>query len=150
MTMLKHRSSTGATPPPARPSGSSGDASLVSVRLERGHVDLQGKITADSNVNLQVPLDGAPTIECGAFVALPGGRICVGQEWTVIEGDVRPLVWRAIGTEMMAGNNCIKLVGEQKSDDWDDPPGDRWPGIGRRRYGWCRTWDWPRASNARS
>ncbi|MHB1424257.1 MAG: peroxiredoxin family protein [Gemmataceae bacterium] len=124
LTLLKHRSSTGGTPLPARPPGSSGDASLVSVRLERGHVDLQGKITADPNVNMLVPLDGAPTLECGAFVALPGGRIGVGQEWTVLEGERPPLTWRAVGTEMVAGNNCIKLVGEQKSEDWDNPRGD--------------------------
>ncbi len=26
---------------------------------------------------------------------------------------------------MISGNRCIKLVGEQKSDDWDHPRGDR-------------------------
>jgi len=126
LTLLKHRSSTGGTPVP---SGgmlvAAGDASLVSVRLERIHVDLQGKITSEADVNLLVPLDGAPTLECGAFVALPEGRIGVGQEWTTLEGDRPALTWRVVGTEMAAGNNCIKLIGEQKSDAWDHPRGDR-------------------------
>jgi peroxiredoxin len=124
MTMLKHRSSSRGVEA-TNPTNLRGDASLVSVRLERGHVDLQGKITPDANVSLLPPLDGAPTLECGAFVALPGGRISVGQEWTVLEGDRPPLIWRTAGAEMIAGNNCIKLIGEQKSDDWDNPRGDR-------------------------
>ena len=118
LTLLKHRSSTSQ---PAI----TGDASPVSVRLERAHVDLQGKLTADANVNLLVPLDRPPTLECGGFIALPGGRIHVGQEWATLEGDRPPLTWRAAGTEMIAGNSCIKLIGEQKSDDWDRPRGDR-------------------------
>lgn len=125
LTLLKHRSSS---PPPAASASQpamSGDAALVSVRLERMHVDLQGKITAEPNVNLLVPLDGAPTLECGGFIALPGGRVSMGQEWTVLEGDRPPLTWRAAGAEMVAGTNCLKLIGEQKSADWDHPRGDR-------------------------
>ena len=118
LTLLKHRSATGS------PVGE-GDAAPVSVRLERAHVDLQGKISAEANVNLLTPLEAAPTLECGVVVALPGGRIHVGQEWTSFEGDRPPLTWRAVGTEMAGGVNCIKLVGEQKSEDWDHPRGDR-------------------------
>jgi peroxiredoxin len=121
LTLLKHRSAQGTEATPL----TVGDAALVSVRLECIHVDLQGKISAGPNVHWLVPLDGAPTLECGAFVALPGGRINVGQEWNVLEGDRPPLTWRAAGFEMVAGNNCIKLIGEQKSDDWDHPRGDR-------------------------
>jgi peroxiredoxin len=125
LTLLKHRSPTGGTPASADQSAINSDSALVSVRLERIHVDLQGRITAEPNVNLLVPLDGAPTLECGAFVALPEGRISVGQEWTTVEGERPPLTWRALGSEMNAGNNCIKLSVEQKSDDWDHPRGDR-------------------------
>jgi peroxiredoxin len=125
LTLLKHRSSTGGTPVAPAKDALTGDAALVSVRLERMHVDLQGKISAEPNVHWLVPLDGAPTLECGAFIALPGGRISAGQEWNVLEGDRPPLTWRAAGSEMTAGNNCIKLIGEQKSDDWDHPRGDR-------------------------
>jgi len=127
LTLLKHRAAIGATPPeaPAKGAAGGGEAGLVSVRLERMNVDLQGKLSAEPNVNLLVPLDAAPTLECGVFIALPGGRIGMGQEWTVLEGDRPPLTWRAVGAEMVAGTNCIKLVGEQKSEDWDHPRGDR-------------------------
>lgn len=122
LTLLKHRGSRGSDAPPPAMNGS---AALVSARLERMHVDLQGKLAADGKVNVLVPLDGAPTLECGVFIGLPGGRIGTGQEWTVLEGDRPSLTWRAAGSEMIAGNNCIKLVGEQKSEDWDRPRGDR-------------------------
>lgn len=125
LTTLKHRSSSPSPPGSTGQPILNGEAALVSVRLERMHVDLQGKISSEPNVNLLLPLDGAPTLECGAFIALPGGHINMGQEWTVLEGDRPPLTWRVVGTEMVAGSNCIKLVGEQKSDDWDHPRGDR-------------------------
>jgi peroxiredoxin len=118
LTTLKHRPNSGEPP-------LGGDMAPTSVRLERAQVNLQGKITAAPDVNLLVPLDGAPTLECGGFVELPGGRTSVGQEWPAVEEDRPPLIWRAAGMEMIAGNNCLKLVGEQKSDDWDRPRADR-------------------------
>jgi peroxiredoxin len=118
LTVLKHRPSTGGPT-------INNDVTPSSVCLERVHVDLQGKCSADPGVRLTVPLDGPPALECGAFVALPGGRVRVGQEWAVIEPDRPPLVWRATGMEMIGGNNCIKLVGEQKSNDWERPRADR-------------------------
>jgi len=118
LTVLKHRPSSGEPP-------SGAELTASSVRLERARVDLQGKITADPSVRLLVPLEGAPTLDCGAFVALPGGRVSVGQEWLAVEEDRPPITWRAAGAEMMGGNSCIKLIGEQKSDDWDRPRADR-------------------------
>ncbi len=118
LTVLKHRPNSGEPP-------LSGDLAPTSVRLERARVDLQGKITAEPGVNLLVPLDGAPTLDCGVFVALPGGRTSVGQEWPAVEEDRPPLIWRAAGMEMLGGNNCLKLIGEQQSDDWDRPRADR-------------------------
>jgi peroxiredoxin len=119
LTILKHR--------PTQSDGPrlSGETSPSSVRLERAHVDLQGKVTTDGDVNLAVPLEGAPTIECGAFVALPGGRVALQQEWQTAE-EGRPLqAWRVAGTEMVSGDNCVKLVGLQQSEDWDRPRADR-------------------------
>jgi peroxiredoxin len=118
LTLLKHRPANGATP-------SERDSAPVSVRLERAFIDLQGKISGSAHADLLTPLDAAPTLECGGVVALPDGRIRVGQEWNTFEGDRPPLTWRAVGTEMAAGANCFKLVGEQKSEDWDHPRGDR-------------------------
>jgi peroxiredoxin len=118
LTILKHRPSAGGP-------SISNDTTPTSIRLERARVDLQGKLTAETEGNLLVPLDGAPTLEPAAFVALPGGRVSVSQEWLAVEGDRPPITWRVTGTDMVAGNSCIKLVGEQKSDDWDRPRADR-------------------------
>jgi peroxiredoxin len=117
LTVLWHRPSTGE--PPSR-----GEGPTASVRLERVRVDLQGKVAADPGARLTVPLDGAPSLECGAFVALPGGHVRVGQEWAADEDDRPPVLWRAVGTELVGGQSCLKLVGEQKSDDWDRPRAD--------------------------
>jgi peroxiredoxin len=119
LTVLKHRD-----PPPGTPRVSA-EPPASSVRLERLKVDLQGRVTAPSGVSLAVPLEGAPGLECGAFVALPGGRVGAGQEWQTVEEGRPLLTWRAAGTEMVGGAMCIKLVGEQQSDDWDRPRGDR-------------------------
>ncbi|HEY7157453.1 MAG TPA: redoxin domain-containing protein [Gemmataceae bacterium] len=118
LATLRHRPSSGSPP-------LSSDMTPTSIRLERARVDLQGKVTADAGVDLLTPLDGAPALECAAFVALPGGHVHVGQEWLAVEGDRPPLTWQAVGAEMVGGNSCIKLVGEQKSDDWDRPRADR-------------------------
>jgi peroxiredoxin len=121
LTLLKHRPATGGTGVPPLMN----EEAPVSVCLEQVRVDLQGKVSAATNVNLQTPLDGPPALECGTFVALPGGRLSVGQEWVVPDDDRPPLTWRAAGTEMALGNHCLKLIGEQKSEDWDHPRGDR-------------------------
>src|SRR5262249_31951055 len=118
LTTLKHRPSSGSPP-------LSSDMTPTSIRLARARVDLQGKVTADADVNLLVPLDGAPTLECAAFVALPGGRVHSGQEWLGVEGDRPPLTGRAAGSAMGAGNRSLKLIGEQKSEDWAHPRADR-------------------------
>ncbi len=104
--------------------GVSGDASVSSVRMERAHVDLQGRITAD-DVNLAVPLEGPPLLESGVFVEAPSGRIGPDQSWDVAEAG-RPLqLWRCAGTEMLSGSLCLKLTALQQSEDWDHPRADR-------------------------
>lgn len=117
LTILKHRPGSGEA-------GAISEAAPASVRLERVRVDLQGKVTADPPALLAVPLEGAPTLECGAFVALPGGRVHAGQEWVTIEDDRPAMTWKAAGVEAMGGHSCLKLIGEQKSDDWDRPRAD--------------------------
>ena len=127
LTVLKHR--------PSSDGPGVGETAPSSVRLERAHVDLQGRIAAGPGVNLAVPLDGAPTLECGIFIALPGGRVRAGQEWSAVEGDRPPLVWHVGGMELVGGNSCIKLVGEQKSGDWEHPRADR-PAWRRQETVW--------------
>src|SRR5260370_26677065 len=55
-----------------------------SVRLELVNVDLHGHVRADPGGSLAVPLDGPATVECGAFVELPRGRVAMGQNWEVL------------------------------------------------------------------
>jgi peroxiredoxin len=96
-----------------------------SVRLEVARADLQGRVTAAAGSNLAVPIDGPPTIECGAFVELPHGRVALNKSWIVAETGRPELAWRAVGTEGVGGTSCLKLIGVQQSDDWDHPRADR-------------------------
>jgi hypothetical protein len=95
------------------------------VRLELGRIDLQGHVECVGGASLQVPLEGPPTIECGPFVSVP--LTAVGQESTwdeVSENNRPPRAWRVAGTEVVNSTRCVKLVGEQHSEDWNEPRGD--------------------------
>ena len=95
------------------------------MRLDLAHVDLQGVVTAEPGTSLTVPLEGPPTLECGAFAAVPEGKFAANSTWETPE-DGRPTrFWRAVGSDMVNGVRCLKLEGVQKSDDWDKPRGDR-------------------------
>jgi hypothetical protein len=119
LTVLKHRDP--AANAPGAPAAA--EAAVGSVRLERAFVDLQGRLTA-RGVNLTVPLDGPPLLECGAFLEAPAGRVGLEQTWEVAEAG-RPLqVWRNSGTEMVGSTACLRLAGVQQSADWDRPRGD--------------------------
>ncbi len=116
LTILRHRDGSPGSPPAA-------EETITSVRCERAFVDLQGRINADG-VNLAVPLEGPPLLECGAFLELPGGRLGLEQTWDLAEAG-RPLqVWRHTGTEVVASTPCLRLAGLQQSADWDRPRGD--------------------------
>jgi peroxiredoxin len=118
---------------PARPA-----PVLSSARLERLQIDLQGKVTAPAGVSLALPLDGAPTLECGPFVEVPRGRVAVGQSWEVVEVGRPVCTWRVVGTETVLGTVCLKLVGLQQSDDWDRGPASH-PTWRRRETVWLST-----------
>jgi peroxiredoxin len=118
MTLLKHRAAAGSV-------SAEGASVPLSVRLERAFVDLQGNVLAAEKVDWKVPLDTAPTLESGFIVSMPAGRLRSKQEWTSLEEDRPGIVWRVAGNDMAAGYSCIKLIGEQKSEDWDRPRGDR-------------------------
>jgi hypothetical protein len=98
---------------------------VTSVRLERLKVDLRGKVTPEPGVTLDVPLDGVPTLECGMFLEVPIGRSGPGQSWDEAEPGRPSRTWKVAGTEMINATQCLKLVGEQKSEDWDRPRADR-------------------------
>ena len=111
---------------PKRSLGTSGkdELSASSTRLERVLVDAQGRLTAESHASLAVPLEGPPTIECGAFVMVPPGRVGT-RGWTVNEAGRPEWRWAVTGTDMVNGSRCLKLVGVQQSDDYEQPRGDR-------------------------
>jgi hypothetical protein len=96
-----------------------------SVRLERVQVDTQGRLVPTRGSSLAVPLEGPPTIECGAFVPVPRGRVRPNQEWTVTEPGHPEWRWQVAGVEPVNGTLCVKLVGVQQSEDWDHPRADR-------------------------
>jgi peroxiredoxin len=115
LTVLKQRTASTGHDPGPEPS---------SVRLEVARADLQGRVTGAAGSTLLVPLDGPPTIECGAFVELPQGRVALQKSWTMPELGRPALTWRVAGTEMVCGTTCLKLAGQQASDDWDHPRAD--------------------------
>jgi peroxiredoxin len=92
-----------------------------SVRLERVTVDLHGKVKGDPAVSLCAPLEGAPTLECGAFVESPGLAVAPGRTWETFEPDRPARAWRVVGREVVLGTVCVKLVSLQQSADWDRP-----------------------------
>lgn len=100
-------------------------AGACSVRLERLAVDLQGKVVPEPGVRVRVPLDGVPTLECGFFVAVPGGRLRSSQTWEEVDPGKPARIWSVQGTEMINATMTLKVAGVQQSDDWDRPRADR-------------------------
>lgn len=101
------------------------EAETCAVQLARGRIDLSGRVFVNPSSSLVVPLDSPPSIECGAFVEGPRGRIHRDQQWQTAEAGRPARTWQAAGVEMMGGSRCLKLVGVQQSDDWDRPRADR-------------------------
>jgi hypothetical protein len=96
-----------------------------SVRLELASLDRQGKLHGAVAGQLAAPLDGPPTIECGAFVEVPKGRVGINHWWEVNEDGRPPRTWRVDGTEMVNNVLCVRVIGTQQSEDWDAPRADR-------------------------
>jgi peroxiredoxin len=100
------------------------DLPCVSSRLELAKLDLQGRLTTAPGVSLTLPLDGPPSLECGAFLETPNGRLKLEQTWEANENG-RPIqTWKVEGTATVGGVNCLKVVGVQQSNDWDKPRAD--------------------------
>jgi hypothetical protein len=101
----------------------SGPTSPTSVRLELGTVDKKGRLTG--KVNLAIPLAGPPTIESGAILELPKLPVQGNNPWFINEEGRPPWRWEILGTAMCSGTSCVKLFGEQVSEDWDRPRADQ-------------------------
>jgi hypothetical protein len=97
----------------------------ASVRLEVVPMDHSGKLLPRVPAGLVPPLEGPPTVECGAFVEVPKGRIGLQSRWDVNDEARTPRTWRVDGTELVDNILCVRLVGVQQSDDWDTPRADR-------------------------
>jgi peroxiredoxin len=100
------------------------EATPVSIRLESARVTSQGRLKAPTGTVLAVPLDGPPTVECGAFVEVPQGHIRPNQVWEATDENRPPRTWKVLGTETVNNTACLKLDGNQQSDDWDQPRAD--------------------------
>lgn len=96
-----------------------------SVRLELAEVDKQGKVHPRPGVNLLPPLTGPPTLETGAFVELPRTRVGRQHSWEVADEGRPPRTWQVTGIETCQGVGCVKIRGQQQSEDWDRPRADR-------------------------
>jgi hypothetical protein len=101
------------------------DGPARSVRMERLHVDLQGKVTADPGVSLTVPLEGAPTLESGFLMDIPPKHTRVGQSWTEEVSGQPSRQWTVNGPDTANTVPCLAVTGVQQSDDWDQPRADR-------------------------
>jgi peroxiredoxin len=81
---------------------------------------------ADPTVSLAVPHDGPPTVECGAFLESPRRAPHEpGSRWDETDPGLAPRGWRVVGTEIVLGTACLKLVGTQESPEWSRPRADR-------------------------
>jgi peroxiredoxin len=94
------------------------------VHLEMARIDLKGRIALASGAPLPVSQQGPPEIEAGCFVELPTDKSGTATAWTVTEPG-GPHQWRMSGTDTVDGQLCLKLQGDQQSDDWERPRGDR-------------------------
>ena len=71
-----------------------------------------------------MPLEGPPTVECGAFAAVPDGKVAADSTWEAGEPGRPVHAWRVVGPDTVVGARCLKLEGVQKSEDWDKPRAD--------------------------
>ena len=97
----------------------------ASIRLELAKLDDRGRLKpANATNQLHAPAGLPPVIETGCIVEVPS-LVGKNSAWEVVETG-RPLVtWTVHGPESAGGMACVKLVGQQQSDDWDRPRADR-------------------------
>src|SRR5579862_2152463 len=100
-------------------------AAPASVRLEVVSMDRQGRLQPRVTGSLAPPIEGPPTVECGAFVEVPKGRVGAQSSWDVKDEARTPETRHAETTEMVDHVQCVRLVGIQQSEDWGSPRGDR-------------------------
>jgi peroxiredoxin len=100
-------------------------AAPASLRLEQAQIDNAGRIRNAAGQALIVAVQGPPMLELGFLAQAPPGRIRAGDSWEVAEEGRPPRTWQLVGSEVVTGITCLKLVGLQQSDDWARPRADR-------------------------
>src|SRR5262249_5480951 len=65
-----------------------------------------------------------PTLEWGALIELPHRRVGVDQTWEAAEEGNPARTWKITGTDLVDSVRCVKLLGAQQSEDWDQPRAD--------------------------
>lgn len=108
-----------------RPGPDKEGPAATSVRLELGQMDQRGRARGNSGGALLVPLAGPPTLEAGFLVEGPMVPVKKGESWEVAEAGRPPRIWQVQGIEMRGNLSCLKIVGQQQSEDWDKPRADR-------------------------
>jgi len=95
-----------------------------SMRLELARIDTQGKVRRHDKKFLEVSVSGPPTLESGFVAAVPLTKVGKGHKWDIAIEGKPTMRWQAVGTEASGGFTCIKLIGLQQTEDWDNPRAD--------------------------
>jgi peroxiredoxin len=99
-------------------------AAPSSVRLEMARISPQGGVEGLDGASVVAPLEGPPTVECGALVEMPRLRVARGDVWDVAEPGRPPRHWKVVGSDTINNTSCLRLVGVQKSEHWDQGRAD--------------------------
>jgi hypothetical protein len=93
------------------------------VRLELARVDPQGRVVAATGLPLAISLDGPTTLERGAFIEFPRGRVRLEQTWQETEEGRPARAWRVTGVGVVNGTNCEGTAWRRRDQVWLAP---RW------------------------
>jgi hypothetical protein len=96
-----------------------------SIRLELARVDPQGPVRSVDGKPLTLSVRGPSTLEFGFLAEVPLTRVTRNHFWNVAEEGRTPRTWQVVGTEQVNGVTCLKIIGQQQSDDWDRPRADQ-------------------------
>jgi hypothetical protein len=89
-------------------------------KFDLGTVDARGRVRLASGAVPAIRPDGPPQLECPGFVELPDRQ----SEWTDDTAQP-PILWRALGTELVNGMRCTKIQAVQQTPEWERPTTDQ-------------------------
>jgi len=97
----------------------------ASVRLEMTRIDFHGRLRDGAKKLVAIPIQGPPSVETGFLVPAPLIKVGRNSSWQVAEDGAPAQIWQVAGVESCGGITCIKIVGEQQSNDWAQPRADQ-------------------------